>query len=97
MRGAVADIEPANDSRLDSMPAELRWPPVAGAEGYRVVLRNEAAEVLWTSATVTRPQVALPEAVRAAASQTKRCVWSVEILPSGGREPLGPYWFRLDH
>ena len=95
-RGGMASVEPANDSRLDSVPAELRWPPVAGAEGYRVVLRNEAAEVLWTSATVTTPKVALPEAVRAAASQSDRCLWSVDILPADGRQPLGPYWFHLD-
>jgi len=89
----VAAIIPANGATLDAAPAEFRWPEQAGAESYRVVLRNAAGTPIWRSEPVELNHASIDAALQDEAARTY--YWTVEVEGAGTPRELGPFWFQL--
>jgi hypothetical protein len=89
----VAAIVPANGATLDASPGEFRWPEQAGAESYRVVLRNAAGTPIWRSEPVELNRASIEAALHDDAARTY--YWTVEVEGNGAAKELGPFWFQL--
>ena len=86
-------IVPANGATLATAPAEFQWPEQAGAESYRVVLRNAAGTPIWRSEPVELNHADVDAALH---DQTARTFyWTVEVEGAGTARELGPFWFQL--
>jgi hypothetical protein len=86
-------IVPANGATLDTAPAEFQWPEQAGAESYRVVLRNAAGTPIWRSEPVELNRASIDAALHDEAARTY--YWTVEVEGNGAAKELGPFWFQL--
>jgi hypothetical protein len=89
----AAAIVPANGATLDTAPAEFKWPEQAGAESYRVVLRNAAGTPIWRSEPVELNRASIDAALHDEAARTY--YWTVEVEGNGAAKELGPFWFQL--
>jgi hypothetical protein len=89
----VAAIFPANGATLASAPSEFQWPEQAGAESYRVVLRNAAGTPIWRSEPVELNRASIDAALHDEAARTY--YWTVEVEGNGSAKELGPFWFQL--
>ena len=90
---SAAEIFPANGATLDSAPNEFQWPEQAGAESYRVVLRNAAGMPIWRSEPVENNHASIDAALHDEAAHTY--YWTVEVEGAGNSRELGPFWFQL--
>jgi hypothetical protein len=90
MAGAIV---PANGATLHTAPAEFHWPEQAGAESYRVVLRNAAGNPIWRSEPVEDNRASIDAALHDEAARTY--YWTVEVEGAGASRELGPFWFQL--
>ncbi|MEL7449836.1 MAG: hypothetical protein AAFN78_11545 [Pseudomonadota bacterium] len=97
VRAAQAETAPPSGERLAALPEQLRWPAAADATGYRVVLRDATADVVWTSTVLVEPQLRLDGDAAAAVAGLETCIWSVEVVGPAEPQELGPYWFHLAH
>jgi hypothetical protein len=88
-----AAIVPANGASLDAPPAEFQWPEQAGAESYRVVLRNAAGTPIWRSEPVELNHASIDAALQDESARTY--YWTVEVEGTGMARELGPFWFQL--
>lgn len=86
-------IIPANGAVLASTPAEFSWPEQAGAESYRVVLRNAAGTPIWRSEPVELNHANIDAALHDETAHTY--YWTVEVEGNGAARELGPFWFQL--
>lgn len=89
----VAAVFPANGATLEVAPAEFKWPEQAGAEAYRVVLRNAAGTPIWRSEPVELNRASIDAALHDDAARTY--YWTVEVEGDGAARELGPFWFQL--
>jgi len=90
---SAASIVPANGATLEAAPNEFQWPEQAGAESYRVVLRNAAGTPIWRSEPVENNHASIDAALHDEAARTY--YWTVEVEGSGAARELGPFWFQL--
>jgi len=90
-----SEVTPADNATLVSVPEAFRWEAQPGVRRYQLSLRNDSAELLWTSVWVDKPEVSLPAEVSNALSHGARYFWVVEIDGNAARQSLGPYWFRI--
>ncbi len=95
VRAAQADTLPPSGERLAALPEQLRWPPAAGAAGYRVVLRDATADIVWTSDVLAEAHLPLTGDAAAAVEGLDTCIWSVEVVGPAEPRELGPFWFHL--
>ena len=79
---APVPVEPVGP--VPARPGELRWQPVAGADGYRVELSNGG--LLWTSGRVSDTRVVLPADV--VLSPRVAYYWKVTALAGPDRRLL---------
>jgi hypothetical protein len=89
----AAAIVPANGATLQAPPAEFSWPEQAGAESYRVVLRNAEGTPIWRSEPVELNHASIDAALHDEAARTY--YWTVEVEGNGAARELGPFWFQL--
>lgn len=89
----AAALVPANGATLEAPPAEFSWPEQAGAESYRVVLRNAAGTPIWRSEPVEINRASIDAALHDTAAHTY--YWTVEVEGAGAAKELGPFWFQL--
>jgi hypothetical protein len=89
----IAAIVPANGASLAEPPAEFKWPEQAGAEAYRVVLRNAAGTPIWRSEPVELNRASIDAALQDDSARTY--YWTVEVEGNGTAKELGPFWFQL--
>ncbi len=92
VRGVTAAVEPGHEHTLHQAPTQFRWDPVAGAQGYQLVLMDAAADPVWTT-SVTHAQVNLPDQQQSALQPGSTYIWTVTPKPAG--TVLGPFWFRI--
>ena len=97
VRAAQAETAPPSGERLAVLPEQLRWPAEAGATGYRVVLRDATADIVWTSGVLEEPKLPLTGDAAAAVAGLKTCIWSVEAVGPAEPREIGPFWFHLAH
>jgi hypothetical protein len=90
---SAAAIVPANGARLEAPPDEFQWPEQAGAESYRVVLRNAAGTPIWRSEPVEINHASIDDALHDDSARTY--YWTVEVEGAGAARELGPFWFQL--
>lgn len=88
-----ASIVPANGASLVSPPVEFHWPEQAGAESYRVVLRNASGTPIWRSEPVELNHADIDAALQDESARTY--YWTVEVEGNGTARELGPFWFQL--
>jgi hypothetical protein len=97
VRGAsnvdAAGLVPQNGATLEGLPAEFHWPAQAGAESYRVVVRDVSGAPIWRSVPVEANRAAIDAGLREAKARTY--YWTVEVEGIGGGRELGPFWFQL--
>lgn len=97
VRGAsnidAAELLPQNGAALAELPAEFHWPAQAGAESYRVVVRDVSGTPIWRSVPVAANRAAIDAGLREAKARTY--YWTVEVEGIGGGRELGPFWFQL--
>lgn len=86
-------IIPANGATLEAPPHQFQWPEQAGAESYRVVLRNAAGTPIWRSEPVEDNHADIDAALHDDAAHTY--YWTVEVEGAGTARELGPFWFQL--
>jgi hypothetical protein len=86
-------VVPANGAMLAAAPDEFQWPEQAGAESYRVVLRNAAGTPIWRSEPVESNRASIDAALHDDAAHTY--YWTVEVEGAGAARELGPFWFQL--
>jgi hypothetical protein len=94
--GQAADLGalvPANGATLEAAPNEFQWPEQAGAESYRVVLRNAAGTPIWRSEPVELNHASIDAALHDETARTY--YWTVEVEGAGAARELGPFWFQL--
>lgn len=89
----LAALVPANGAMLVAPPNEFQWPEQAGAESYRVVLRNAAGTPIWRSEPVELNHASIDAALHDATARTY--YWTVEVEGAGAAHELGPFWFQL--
>jgi hypothetical protein len=89
----LANLVPANGAMLDVAPNEFQWPEQAGAESYRVVLRNAAGTPIWRSEPVELNHATIDAALHDENARTY--YWTVEVEGTGVARELGPFWFQL--
>lgn len=89
----AAAIVPANGATLEAPPDEFQWPEQAGAESYRVVLRNAAGTPIWRSEPVELNHASIDAALQDETARTY--YWTVEVEGAGTARELGPFWFQL--
>jgi len=90
---SAAAIVPANGASLEAPPNEFQWPEQAGAESYRVVLRNAAGTPIWRSEPVEINHASIDAALHDTAARTY--YGTVEVEGTGAARELGPFWFQL--
>ena len=90
---SASAVIPANGATLVVAPAEFQWPEQAGAESYRVVLRNAAGTPIWRSEPVENNHASIDAALHDEAAHTY--YWTVEVEGAGTARELGPFWFQL--
>ncbi len=95
VRAGQAQTAPPSGEWLAALPERLRWPPAAGAAGYRVVLRDATADIVWTSDVLDEAQLPLAGAAAAAIDGLDTCIWSVDVVGTAEPRELGPFWFHL--
>jgi hypothetical protein len=77
-------VEPLGPvGEVEEIPAELRWTPREGAQGYRVRLIAVDDTVLWKE-TVAAPPARLPAGVAGRLHRAVVYRWTVEALDAGG-------------
>jgi negative regulator of sigma E activity len=89
----LAALVPANGATLEAPPNEFQWPEQAGAESYRVVLRNAAGTPIWRSEPVELNHASIDAALHDETARTY--YWTVEVEGAGAARELGPFWFQL--
>ena len=89
----LAALVPANGATLEVPPNEFTWPEQAGAESYRVVLRNAAGTPIWRSEPVEINRASIDAALHDETARTY--YWTVEVEGAGAARELGPFWFQL--
>jgi len=89
----LAALVPANGATLAAPPIEFQWPEQAGAESYRVVLRNAAGTPIWRSEPVELNRTDIDAALHDETARTY--YWTVEVEGAGAAHELGPFWFQL--
>jgi hypothetical protein len=89
----LAALVPANGATLVAPPNEFQWPEQAGAESYRVVLRNAAGTPIWRSEPVELNRANIDAALHDENARTY--YWTVEVEGTGAARELGPFWFQL--
>ena len=87
VRGAGAEVLPANGAVVDQPPTVLEWPAQLGAQGYRVKILDAQGHLLWQSPILDEP-VARPLWPGSVAGL---CLWTVEVRGPVSRAELGPY------
>jgi hypothetical protein len=90
---SIGAIVPANGATLEAAPNEFQWPEQAGAESYRVVLRNAAGTPIWRSEPVELNHASIDAALQDETARTY--YWTVEVEGAGTARELGPFWFQL--
>jgi hypothetical protein len=97
VRGAAGGIEPAHQSIWPEPPGRFQWPAVAEARGYRLIVRDAAAEPVWQSDLLERTDYRLAgEGLQRTLRSGGTFLWTVEAQTPGGIVELGPYWFRVE-
>lgn len=94
LRGSSAEVVPADGASLTAPPAELSWPPQAGATAYRVELHDAAGESVYDSPTLGRSSLGLPSEVTARLAPGTY-YWVVEVEGPVAAPRLGPFWWTL--
>lgn len=87
----IAALAPADGAVLEAPPAQLRWQAQPGVARYRVRMYDAQARLLWESAELSQPTLALVPGQR----ETLRpghYYWRVEWPEGAG---LGPYRFEV--
>lgn len=91
--GRVDGIEPAGD--VKSVPAVLRWAPVAGASRYEMRLLDVEEQTLWRGES-TGHELALPPEAQALMTARKTLIWRVTAFDAAGvRIGTGTGRFRV--
>lgn len=95
VRGDAPAVTPPSEARLAAPPRVFEWRAVPGAEAYRLVLRNAAADPVWSGPWQpgTRTELSGEVLERLGAGETY--LWTVEV-ENGGRRELGPFWFHVE-
>ncbi len=87
----MAQLAPADGAVLESPPAQLRWQAQPGVGRYRVRLYDAQASLLWESAELAQPALALDPGQREHL-RPGHYYWRVEWPGGSG---LGPYHFEV--
>lgn len=93
--GDVIDTLPQHRAELETAPTLFAWPSQPGAAGYVVRLRDQAGELIWSSAAVSTTSVEAPDDVIAILSRGGSFLWTVRLQGSAAQSELGPYAFSV--